>query len=124
MILQVGLQHQSYSLTIITIGFTLPRSVSPGDYDEIVGFELVFNIGDDRVCHNVSINDDNECEQPAESFLSQLSYVSGELPIIIDPEDARVFIDDTAEPECAGRLKLLKHFGRNSKLIADVLWSK
>ena len=66
----------------------------------------------------MTINDDNECEEPAESFLSRLSYVSGQMPITIDPEEARVFIDDTDEPECAGRLKLLKRFDRNSKVIA------
>ena len=103
MILQVQLQHQSYSLTIIAIGFTFPRSVVPGDYAALNGFELAFNIGDDRVCHNVTISDDNECEQPAESFLSRLSYINGEMPIIINPEEARVFIDDTNESECTGR---------------------
>ena len=80
--------------------YTLPHSVAPDDYDEVVGFQLAFDIGDNRVCHNVTINDDNECEQPAESFLSRLSYVSGEMPITIAPEEARVFIDDDNEPEC------------------------
>ena len=101
--LQVELQHQSYSLTVMTTCFTLPHSVAPGDYDALNGFELAFNIGDNRVCHNVTINDDELCEQPAESFLSRLSYVSGQMPITIDPEEARVFIDDENEPECTGR---------------------
>ena len=48
----------------------------------------------------MTINDDNLCEQPAESFLSRLSYVSGQMPITIDPEEVRVFIDDDNEPEC------------------------
>ena len=117
MILQVQLQHQSNSLTIITIGFTLPRSVAPGDYAALNGFELAFNIGDDRVCHNVTISDDNECEQPAESFLSQLSYISGEMPIIINPEEARVFIDDTNESECTGRYTCCISLTINRKLI-------
>ena len=61
----------------------------------------MFNIGDDRVCYNVMINDDDLCEQPAESFLSQLSYVSGQIPISIDLEEIRVFINDDIEPECS-----------------------
>ena len=76
------------------------HTVSPNDYDEVVGFQLSFAVGDYRVCHNVTIYDDNQCEQRAESFLSRLSYVSGEMPITIDPEEVRVFINDDYEPEC------------------------
>ena len=39
---------------------------------------------DNRVYHN----DHEICEWPAESFLSRLSYVSGQMQITIDPEEA------------------------------------
>ena len=88
----------SYILGLMSLFHS--HTVSPDDYDEVVGFQLSFAVGDRRVCHNVTINDDDLCEQPAESFLSRLSYVSGELPIFITPVEARVFIDDNNEPEC------------------------
>ena len=53
------------------------------------------------MCHNVIINDDNLCEQPAESFFSRLSYISGQMPVTIDPEEAQLFINDGIEPECS-----------------------
>ena len=63
--------------------------------------ELVFNVGDSRVCHTVTITNDSICEiDPNEQFFSDLSYVSGEEPITIDPVRATVIINDTAEPEC------------------------
>ena len=79
----------------------LPHSVAPGDYVSLNGLELAFNVGDERVCHNVMINDDDLCEQPAESFLTRLSYVSGKMPITIDPEEAQTFINDDNQPECS-----------------------
>jgi hypothetical protein len=67
-----------------------------------VDVPLVFGVGDLRVCHDVVINDDNECEiDPIEDFFSTLEYVSGDMPIFIAPETTRVIINDTAEPECA-----------------------
>jgi len=37
---------------------------------------------------------------PNENFYSDLAFVSGIRPIIIDPRSAEVIIDDDAEPEC------------------------
>ena len=34
-------------------------------------------------------------------FLSNLELGSGEQPIVVDPEQAQVIIDDTNEPECS-----------------------
>ena len=76
---------------------TLPHSVAPGDYAALHDL-LVFDVGDRRVCHNIMIHDDNIYEG-TESFLSRLLYVSGQTPIIIDPEEARVFINDDNAPE-------------------------
>ena len=66
----------------------------------------MFNTGDNRQCHTVNIVNDDECEEPAEDFFSNLELVSG-VPIItvIRPE-AQVFIDDTGEPEC-GKVSLV-----------------
>ena len=105
--LQVELQHQFYSSHLFYCNnnyytsYFLPCSDVPGDYDELNGIELAFNIGVDRVCHNVTINEDNICEQPAESFLLRLSYISGQMPITINPRETLVFITDDIEPECS-----------------------
>ena len=62
---------------------------------------MVFNRGDTRVCHNVSIIDDNSCEiESVEDFFTLLQYVSGIEPISISPSQAHVIIDDSQEPEC------------------------
>ena len=61
--------------------------------------DLVFPQGSTRVCHTIMIIDDNICESDKD-FFSDLSPVSGMLPITIDPETARVIIDDSNEPEC------------------------
>ena len=89
-ILTVTLQWYSYILGLMPLFYFL--TVSPNDYDEVVDFLLSFAVGDKIVCHNVTIYDDNQCEQPAELFLSRLSYVSGEMPITIVPEIVPVFI--------------------------------
>ena len=61
----------------------------------------MFNRGDTQVCHTIDIIQDDICESdPNEQFFSDLAYVSGVLPITIDPSTAEVIIDDSAEPEC------------------------
>ena len=75
--------------------------VSGDDYVGVVDEILMFAEGMDRVCHNVTILQDNECEiLRVEDFFSDLSYVSGDPPITIAPDAARVIIDDSNEPEC------------------------
>ena len=62
---------------------------------------LMFGVGDERVCYDIGIVNDTICElEPIEDFFSNLVYISGEQPIIIDTARTRVIIDDTAEPEC------------------------
>ena len=51
-------------------------------------------------CHTVQINDDNLCEQPPQDFFSQLTYIVGGRPITVDPDRARVVINDDTEDEC------------------------
>ena len=60
----------------------------------------MFNAGDDRQCHTINIIDDNDCEQPAEHFFSNLMFVSGQQVVTINPAQAQVIIDDNNEPEC------------------------
>ena len=71
------------------------------DYIAVAGEELVFNRGDTRVCHTIYILRDTICEiDPNEHFFSDLSYVSGILPITISPPTAQVVIDDSMKVEC------------------------
>ena len=47
------------------------------------------------------ITQDDICEiDRIEVFFSDLAYISGIMPINIDPPRTRVIIDDTSEPEC------------------------
>ena len=62
---------------------------------------LDFASGDERACHNVSIIDNDICEDnPNENFFSSLEFGGGEQPITIDPAQTEVIIDDTNQPEC------------------------
>ena len=82
---------------------TLQFSLFPVSGVDYVGVsaDLIFGFGDSRVCHNVTIIDDGDCEiDPIEDFFANLAYVSEEQPINIDPDRTHVIIDDTAEPEC------------------------
>ena len=71
----------------------------------------MFSRNDTRVCHTIDILQDTICEiGPNEHFFSDLSYVSGLLPINISPPTARVVIDDSMEEECKyEQLTLLNH---------------
>ena len=66
----------------------------------MIDVPLMFGAGDSRVCHDVDIIDDNDCETPYEDFFSNLEYDSGDMPIIITQPRTQVIINDTAEPEC------------------------
>ena len=62
---------------------------------------LTFGVGDQRVCLDFNIMNDDNCEiDPIEDFFTDLAYVGGEQPINSDPTRAHVIINDTAEPEC------------------------
>ena len=76
-------------------------TVAGVDYTAVVDEPLVFARGQNRACHRVMITQDNICEiDQIEDFFSNLEYVSGIMPIIINPPRTRVIIDDTNEPEC------------------------
>ena len=76
--------------------------MSPGDYNAVANQLLVFNLGDVRVTHTITINQDVDCEENMiEVFFSNLT-LEGSMPTIsvIHPH-ALVTIDDTLEPECS-----------------------
>ena len=78
---------QDYFLVILVI-------VAPEDYIADAGL-LMFATGDDRQCHRVQIVNDDICERELEQFLSRLAHVSGTPVIIVDPDSARVIIDES-----------------------------
>ena len=78
-------------------------TVAGEDYVAVVGEPLVFDLGVDRVCHNVTIIQDDDCENlllTGQIFSSTLRYETGIMPIEITVPTATVTIDDNNEPEC------------------------
>ena len=69
---------------------------------------LTFVRGSMLECHNVSILQDDDCEQPPEDFFADLAYVSGIQPIDINIPTTQVIIDDSGELECGKQLS--KHY--------------
>ena len=77
------------------------RPVSPADFLAASG-QLQFNQGDMRVCHTITINQDEICENnPNEDFFSNLALASGMQPITVIRERARIIIYDSMELECS-----------------------
>ena len=75
-------------------------SESGNDYIGEVDIQLIFQEGDVRVCHDITITNDDKCEVPNEYFFSILEYDSGDLLVNITHRRTQVIIIDTAEPEC------------------------
>ena len=81
---------------------------SPDDYGGVTDVRLDFAIGQTRSCHIVNINDDDICENnPNERFFSNLVLGGGVQPIIVEPPQTQVIIDDSNEPECGEYDKLI-----------------
>ena len=60
------------------------------------GEELVFNCGDQRVCHTLVILNDKILEYPPnENYFSNVKFLSGVQPIIVGPQATEVVIDYT-----------------------------
>ena len=79
----------------------LYHSVAGVDYTAVVGEQLSFAQGQNVACQTMMITHDDICEiDPIEDFSSSLTYVSGIMPIVIDPPRTHVIINDTNEPEC------------------------
>ena len=76
--------------------------MSPGDYDAVVDQLLEFNLGDERVTHTITINQDDECEDdPYEDFFSNLALENGLQPITVIQPRAQIIISDDMESECS-----------------------
>ena len=76
--------------------------MSPGDYDAVVDQLLKFNLGDERVTHTITINQDDECEDdPYEDFFSNLALENGLQPITVIQPHAQIIISDDMESECS-----------------------
>ena len=96
----------NYDTVIDYLATRTSSTVAPGDYGAVVGEQLVFNTGESRRCHTVTIVDDDICEEPlTEYFLSDLAFVSGQQVITIDPAQARVVILEDEE-DCGECLHL------------------
>ena len=76
--------------------------MSSDDYNAVVNQLLVFNLGDERVTHTITINQDTVCEvDPHEAFFSSLALEIGVQPIAVIQPLSQVIIDDTLERECS-----------------------
>ena len=71
------------------------------DYVGVVDEPLVFTQGQRSACHRVIILQDDICEiDQIEDFFSNVAYISGIIPSVINQPRTRVIIYDTNEPEC------------------------
>ena len=70
--------------------------VAPEDYISDSGL-LMFSAGDVEKCHTVQIVNDSICEDEQESFTSDLVLESGTPLITVDPNSARVVIEDCSK---------------------------
>ena len=72
--------------------------VAPSDF-VFLNAQLSFDVGDTRVCHMITIVDDDTCENPSEAFFLSLTVATGENIAIVLPL-TQVIISDEMEPEC------------------------
>ena len=76
--------------------------MSPADYNAVFNQLLQFNVGDERVTHTITINQDDECEDdPNEDFFASLTLQSGLQPITVIQPQAQIIISDDMESECS-----------------------
>ena len=62
---------------------------------------IMFEAGDVTRTHRMQINNDTECEkEPNEIIFSNITLIIGTPDIFVTEPQARVTINDTAEPEC------------------------
>ena len=72
------------------------------DYVALSGLVLRFEAGEGRVCHNITLIQDDFCEDIPENFTSNLALGSfGVQPISVTNTPATIIIDDSSEPECS-----------------------
>ena len=71
------------------------------DYEAISDLVIDFQRGNGTTCHTINIEQDDLCEEPAETFLSHLAHEAGTLPINVVRTPATIHIIDSAELECS-----------------------
>lgn len=91
--------------------------MAPSDY-VLLNVFLSFNVGDVRLCHMITIVDDNTCEEPSERFFLSLTVETGE-NISIQLPLTEVVISDDVEPECGERCNTTLMYSINSKLVEN-----
>ena len=78
----------------------LYTAVADNDYVPVSGQIIQFNRGDVFQNHNITINDDEKCEdEPNENFLSNISLEDG-IRIDVAVTQANITINDSSESEC------------------------
>ena len=82
--------------------FPLPPAVGGVDYVALSDVALRFEAGEGRVCHNITLIQDDFCEDTPEDFTSNIALGGfGVQPISFTNTPATIVIDDSSEPECS-----------------------
>ena len=90
--------NKNCPIVIISETNTFFHAESDVDYSGFEDVPLIFEVGDHRVCHSIHVLNDSLCElSPTEYFISLLEYESGEIMVIISPDQTRIIINDTSD---------------------------
>ena len=101
---------------LVRVIFIIFNTVGVSDYTPAMMQQLVFNIGDIRQNYIITILNDTECERDSnEQLFSNLNYITGKMPITINPMRAEVVIDDFDEKEC-GKTMMSSRTSNNHQL--------
>ena len=63
--------------------------------------QLQFAVGSRKQCHVVAILPDDICELTPENLFADLTQMTGNPGIIINPNSTEIIIDDANETECS-----------------------
>lgn len=80
----------------------MPGSSSFSDFAIECNNSLLFQVGDIRKCHNITVHDDDTCEWlngTDEHFTANLVVTSGS-DIATGQQQSHIHIDDSSETEC------------------------
>ena len=80
-------------------------AVADGDYEPVSSDLIQFNRGDVNKTHTISIDPDEECEDPSEFFFSNIKISTGIPTINVTIPQAKIIIEDRSEPECGKQPK-------------------
>ena len=89
----------------------------------MVGEQLgPFSIFQQRHCLDISISDDDVCEEPEESF--SLSLSTGGQAVNISREIVTVYIEDAGEVECGKLYHIAGKFGKGFNFVIQRICGK